>query len=177
LFFAIFLYYTFQIAKTNEFVDEQIKKQPVRKSLLLITSGIAGLYFGGNYFIEGAVDIASFLGMSDSLIRLTIIAVGTSLPELATSVVAAYKKNSDIAVGNVVCSNILNVFLILGLTATLKPLPLNAVVNIDIAVALAASLLLFISTFLFHKRKITRTEGFIFISFYFLYLFYLIKFQ
>jgi cation:H+ antiporter len=173
-FFIIFLYYTFQIATKKDIEGGQIHKQALWKSIIFIILGIAGLFFGGNYFVEGAVKIARYFGMSDTLIGLTIVAIGTSLPELATSIVAAYKKNPDIAVGNVVGSNILNVFLILGITATIKPLPLNPATNIDIAVALVASLLLFSSTFLFHHRKVTRVEGIIFVSFYILYLTYLI---
>jgi len=173
-FFIIFLYYTFQIASVDDIPDKQIKREPLWKSILYITLGITGLYFGGSFFIKGAVAIARFLGMSESVIGLTIVAIGTSLPELATSVVAAWKKNPDIAVGNVVGSNIINVFLILGITATIKPLPLSNTTNIDIAVAIIASLLLFLSTFVLHKRKITRIEGIIFISIYIIYLIYLI---
>jgi cation:H+ antiporter len=176
-FFIIFLYYTFQIASVDDIPDNQIKRVPLWKSIVFITLGITGLYFGGNYFVKGAVIIARFLGMSESVIGLTIVAIGTSLPELATSVVAAWKKNPDIAVGNIVGSNITNVFLILGITATIKPLPLSNTTNIDIAVALLASLLLFLSTFVLNKRKITRLEGVIFISIYIIYLFYLITFQ
>jgi cation:H+ antiporter len=173
-FFIIFIYYTFQIATKKDVETEQIKKQVMWKSVTFVILGIAGLFFGGNYFVEGAVIIARYFGMSDALIGLTIVAIGTSLPELATSIVAAYKKNPDIAVGNVVGSNILNVFLILGITATIKPLPLNPNANFDIAVALLASLLLFLSTFIIHKRKISRSEGVIFVIFYILYLAYLI---
>jgi len=176
-FFIIFLYYTFQIATSDDIPSEQTKQQPMWKSILFVIFGIAGLYFGGKFFVEGAIIIARFFGMSDALIGLTIVAVGTSIPELATSVVAAFKKNPEIAVGNVVGSNIINVFLILGLTATIKPLPLNATANIDIAVALLASFLLFLSTFLLGKRVITRIEGIIFVIIYILYLVYLVLFQ
>lgn len=173
-FFVIFLYYTFQIASNEDAPDEQIKKQSLWKSYLLVVAGIAGLYFGGDFFVEGAVSIARFFGMSDALIGLTIVAIGTSLPELATSIVAAIKKNSDIAVGNVVGSNIINVFLILGITATIKPLPLNNSTNIDISVAVLASVLLFLSTFVFHKKKVSRFEGGVFVALYIAYLCYLI---
>jgi len=176
-FFIIFLYYTFQIATKSDIPREQIKHQPMWKAILFVLLGIGGLYFGGKYFVEGAIVMAKYFGMSDALIGLTIVAIGTSLPELATSVVAAYKKNPDIAIGNVVGSNILNVFFILGITATIKPLPLNQSTNIDIAVAILASLLLFVSTFMVHKRKITRIEGIIFVTIYIIYLVYLISNQ
>ncbi len=173
-FFIIFLYYTFQIATNEDISGEKIVLQPLWKSISFVLLGISGLYFGGKFFVDGAIAIARFFGMSDALIGLTIVAVGTSLPELATSIVAAYKKNSDIAVGNVVGSNILNVFLILGITAIIKPLPLNQSANIDISVALLASILLFASTILFGRRKITRAEGIMFVLIYLFYITYLI---
>ncbi len=176
-FFVIFMYYTFQIAGNESSKAEEIKQQPLWKSVLLVIAGVAGLYFGGKYFVEGAVNIARLLGISDSVIGLTIVAVGTSLPELATSVVAAYKKNSDIAIGNVVGSNLINVFFILGLTATISPLPLNKFANIDISVAMLASLLLFFSTIAIGKREIKRIEGAIFTIIYIIYLVYLIFIQ
>jgi cation:H+ antiporter len=173
-FFIVFLYYIFQIATNNEAEPGKIQQQPVWKSVSLVVLGIAGLYFGGKYFVEGAIDVAHYFGMSDSLIGLTIVAIGTSLPELATSIVAAYKKNPDIAVGNVVGSNILNVFFILGITATIKPLPLNISTNFDIAVAVIAALLLFMGTFLFQRRIVTRTEGIFFVTIYVSYLIYIV---
>lgn len=182
-FFAIFLYYTFEIAKVDETLDDkagadsEIKVDPVWKSAFFVVFGIALLYFGGKYFVQGAITVAEILGMSKAVIGLTIVAIGTSLPELATSVVAAYKKNPDIAVGNVVGSNIFNVFFILGTTATLKPLPLNAAANIDLGVALLASLLLFLFTFILHKRVITRMNGVVFLLVYVSYLVYLIANQ
>jgi len=175
-FFVIFMYYTFQISSTNDVELEDVKQQPLWKSVLYVVVGMVGLYFGGNYFVEGAIIIARYFGMSDAIIGLTIVALGTSLPELATSLVAASKKNSDIAIGNVVGSNILNVFLILGVTSTIKPLPLHATANVDISVALFASLLLFLSTMVFRKRIITRGEGFVFVSVYVAYMVYLIVF-
>lgn len=176
-FLIIFLAYTFQIATNEDYQVERIRTQPVWKSAVFIISGIAGLYFGGQYFIEGAIHVARILGMSDAVIGLTIVAVGTSLPELATSVVAAFRKNSDIAVGNVVGSNIFNVFLILGITAILKPLPLHATANFDISVAMTASILLFFFMFIFNKRKLNRLEGFIFLTSYIAYVVYLITSQ
>jgi len=173
-FFVIFMYYTFQIAGNDDITGDEIKKQPLWKSTLFIVGGVLGLYFGGQLFVDGAILIARYFGLSDSLIGLTIVAIGTSLPELATSVVAAYKKNSDIAVGNVVGSNIINVFLILGITATISPLPLNKSSNIDISVAILASVMLFMSTFVLHIKKISRSEGYIFVIAYIVYVVYLI---
>ncbi len=175
-FFIIFMYYTFQITTKDDVSDQTIKQQPLWKSELLIVLGVAGLYFGGKYFVEGAIVIARILGMSDAVIGLTIVAIGTSLPELATSIVAAFQKKSDIAIGNVVGSNIINVFLILGITATIRPLPLHPLANLDIGVAIAAALLLFLTTFVIGKREIKRIEGAFFIAFYVAYLVFIIAF-
>jgi cation:H+ antiporter len=176
-FFLIFLYYTFQITSDADVDSINTKEKSIWISAFFITLGIAGLYLGGKYFVDSAVAIARYLGMSEATIGLTIVAIGTSLPELATSLTAAYKKNPDIAVGNIIGSNILNVFLILGITATITPLPLSPTANIDIAVAFVASVLLFLSTFFITKRKITRIEGFIFFFIYMAYITYLVFIQ
>ncbi len=179
LFFIIFMVYTFGIAKTSpevktEETEAPKKIMPIWKSILFILIGFAGLYFGGKYFVQGAVEIAVMFGVSQSVIGLTIVAVGTSVPELATSIVAAYKKNADIAVGNVVGSNIFNIFFILGTTATIKPLPFTDSSNIDILVTILASLLLFVSTITLKRAKVDRIEGVIFILIYIAYVTYLI---
>ena len=173
-FFLIFLYYTFQIATGDDIESDKSKLKPIWISAIYVTAGIAGLYFGGNFFVDGAKVIARYLGMSDAMIGLTIVAIGTSLPELATSLTAAWKKKPDIAVGNIIGSNILNIFLILGLTATIQPLPLHPAANFDIGVTLLASFLLFFSTFILKKRIITRAEGIIFFTFYAGYLTFII---
>ena len=168
-FLIIFLVYTFSLAKTKKVDDdsvEHIHALPLWKSGLFITLGLIGLYFGGNYLIKGAVNIAEFLGMSEKVIGLTIIAIGTSLPELATAIVAARKKKPDIIIGNVIGSNIFNVFFILGTTATIKPLPFDSSINFDIMIAMLASVLLFITTITLGRKIITRTEGIIFLIIY-----------
>ena len=147
-FFAIFLYYIVGIAKQS---PEDTLEKPADLSLmrsgLLILVGLIGLVVGGKWIVDGAIVFAQSLGVSQALIGLTIVAIGTSLPELATSVVAAYKKNTDIAVGNIVGSNILNIFWILGISAFITPLPFAPVMTIDILVTLFASLLLFLALF------------------------------
>ena len=125
-FFLIFIYYTFTSIRKNRegLIDAPIAEEvPFYKSILLIFGGLAGLVFGGRWIVDGAVQMATSLGVSETIISLTIISVGTSLPELATSAVAAYKRNADIAIGNVVGSNLFNIFLILGVGATVRPLP------------------------------------------------------
>jgi cation:H+ antiporter len=136
------------------------------RSLLYIIAGLAGLTIGGKWIVDGAVVLAAKLGMSESLIGLTIVAVGTSLPELATSAVAAYKKNAEIAVGNVVGSNIFNIFFVLGISAFIKPLPFQTKNNVDLAAVIFSSLMLFFFMFTGKKRSLDRWEGIILLILY-----------
>lgn len=175
-FFTIFIYYTFSIAARVEGVEEHV---PVRqygwlRSLLFIIAGLAGLTIGGKWIVDGAVILAKKLGMSESLIGLTIVAVGTSLPELATSAVAAYKKNSEIAVGNVVGSNIFNIFFVLGISATIRPLPFQTQNNVDLCVVILSSLMLFFFMFTGKKHSLDRWEGIVCLILYFGYVAFLI---
>lgn len=178
-FMVIFLVYTFEIArKGTPDAVESVQKLPMWMSILMVVGGLVGLYFGGKWFVEGASNIARNLGVSERVIGLTIVAIGTSLPELVTSATAAYHKKTDIAVGNVVGSNIFNIFFILGLTAVLKPLPYSAAtINFDAWMGVAAAVLLFGATRAFSKNQIGRSEGVIFILIYVAYLVYLIAFQ
>lgn len=175
-FFIIFMYYSFGIAKRIEGIDSHLpqKQHGLLKSLLLIVGGLVGLGVGGNWIVGGAVYIASRLGVSQSLIGLTIVAVGTSLPELATSAVAAYKKNVEIAVGNVIGSNIFNIFFVLGLSSIIKPLPFHPSSNVDIGVVILASLLLFLWMFTGKRRSLDRWEGMVFLILYGCYITFLV---
>lgn len=175
-FFTIFLYYSFSIAKEVEGLDEHIPAQTtgIARSFLLVITGLIGLTLGGKWIVDGAVILAKSLGMSESLVGLTIVAVGTSLPELATSAMAAYKKNVEIAVGNVVGSNIFNIFFVLGISATIRPLPFETRSNRDIGVAALASLLLFLFMFTGKKRSLDRWEGIVFLFLYGGYIAFLI---
>lgn len=160
-FFIIFLSYTLAIARGgNEGgEEEEIKQLPLWRSVLYILGGLAGLTLGGNFFVEGAGGIARSLGVSESVIGLTLVAGGTSLPELATSVVAALKKNPEIAIGNVIGSNLFNVFFVLGCAASITPLHLGGINNMDLLVLIGASILLWLVGVFFGKRTITRVEG------------------
>ncbi|OGY85277.1 MAG: sodium:proton exchanger [Candidatus Kerfeldbacteria bacterium RIFOXYA2_FULL_38_24] len=159
-FFIIFLYYTFGITKSDkDIVEEEIKVFTYSKSAIFIILGLVGLTIGGKWIVDGAVQIAEFFNISQSLIGLTIVAVGTSLPELATSAIAAYKKQSDIAIGNVVGSNIFNIFWILGASAIIRPLPFNISSNSDIAMVIFASVMLFLVMFVGKKRVVERWQG------------------
>ena len=164
-FFAIFLSYTFAIAKRDGSMKEPLQEEdeirllPAWKSTLYILGGLAGLIIGGNFFVDGASGIARGLGVSESIIGLTLVAGGTSLPELATSIVAALKKNPEIAIGNVIGSNLFNIFFVLGCSASITPLRLTGITNFDLWVLVGASLLLWLFGIFFGKRIITRLEG------------------
>ncbi len=176
-FFMIFLAYTFALAKHSDtLIETPQAKMGLSKSFLFIILGLVGLFFGGKFIVEGAIDIARSLGISESVIGLTVVAAGTSMPELATSVVAAFKKNSDIAIGNVVGSNIFNIFLVLGLSATIRPIPFNVKSNFDLIFLLVISMLMLIFVFVGKGRKISRLEGGFFFVTFIAYTWYLIRF-
>jgi cation:H+ antiporter len=177
LFFSIFLVYNFYISKKENSGDEITKLFPTWKSLLFIVGGLAGLVIGGRLIVQSAVEIATKIGMSERTIGLTIVSIGTSLPELATSVVAVRKKNVDIAIGNVVGSNIFNIFLILGVSATINPVTVSDFSIVDTVLNAFASLLLFVFLFTGKGRRLERWEGIIFLLIYVAYLVYLIRFQ
>ncbi len=137
--FAAFLFYTLYTAKADATTTTESTPFPLWKCVVLILSGLVGLVVGGEMIVKSAVAIARYYGVAESVIGLTIVALGTSLPELATSVVAAFKHNNDIAIGNVVGSNIFNVFFILGTSAIIKHLPVYPGIEIDAAwVAISA---------------------------------------
>lgn len=174
-YFALFMYYVFSVAKRNQDSGGPTPRQKgVPVSMLLVAVGIAGLALGGHWLVQGAKTIAAALGMSQALIGLTIVAVGTSLPELATSVLAALKGNADMAVGNVVGSNIFNILWILGVTATITPIAYNQVLNFDIWLLAAVTILFFIFTFTGKRHKVDRREGLLFVVLYAGYLGFLV---
>lgn len=180
LFFAIFMRYVFSQATsktpdTETTTDvEQIKVQPLWKSVLFIIGGLAALIYGGDLFVDKASALASGFGVSDAVIGLTIVAAGTSLPELATSLTAAIKGNSGIAVGNVIGSNIFNIFLVLGCSATIRPLPFGGITLTDLLVLTGASLLFWIFGWFFGNRTITRAEGVLLLAGYIGYITFLV---
>ncbi len=149
-------------------------EMPLAKSLVFIVLGLAGLIIGGDRFVAGASDIARGMGVSDAVIGLTIVAVGTSLPELAASVAAALKGNSDMALGNVIGSNVFNIFLVLGAAATVRPLPLGDVTAVDLGTLMGASLLFWICGWLVGRRTVTRGEGVMLTALYVAYMVWLV---
>ena len=177
-FFAIFVGYTFAIAKNGNGEEEgEIRSFPMWKSVLFILLGLGALIGGGQLFVNGASGIARSLGVSESVIGLTLVAGGTSLPELATSVSAALKKNPGIAIGNVIGSNLFNAFAVLGASATICDLPLGGITNFDFVTFIVASILLWIAGFFMGKRIITRPEGIFLVLCYVGYTTYLIMQQ
>ena len=173
-FFAIFMGYTFAIAHNGQAEDTAIPTLSVGRSTLYIIGGLAGLIYGGQCFVHGASGIARSLGVSESVIGLTLVAGGTSLPELATSVVAALKKNPEMAVGNVIGSNLFNVFFVLGCSASITAMPVQGISSLDLGMHIAACLLLFIFGLFFRQRTITRIEGIALVACYIGYTTYLI---
>lgn len=180
-FFAMFMAYIYVVSKekkeTGEFDPSvnEVKVMSKVRSYVYVTIGVVALFIGGEWVVDGAVEIARYFGLSETFIGLTIIAVGTSLPELFTSAVAARKGNADLAVGNVVGSNIFNILWILGISAIIRPLPFRTASNIDILMVIAASTLLILAVIVGKRTRISRWEGLIFIIAYFAYIVYLIQ--
>jgi cation:H+ antiporter len=151
--------------------DRSVEPSPVWLCGVLIIAGLAVLVLGSNLFVAGSVAIARDFGVSEAIIGLTIVAAGTSLPELATSLVAAIKKESDVAIGNIVGSNIFNILCILGLTSSIMPMEVGGIGMKDAAFMFGLSILLL--PFAFSQRSISRVEGFVFLSIYGIYLYLL----
>ncbi len=172
-----YLYYLFaKTAAENAESTEQVQTMQWRKSLLWIVLWLAGLILGGEWIVNGAVAIANKIGISERIIGLTIIAIGTSLPELATSAVAAYKKNADIALGNVIGSNIFNILFILGISSVITPIPAMAGTNNDLLILAIASALILVFGYglVGKKRQIGKREGLFMVLLYLSYLGYLV---
>ncbi len=166
--FGIFLYYTYGISKVKG-EREDIDEYSWGKSLWLFLIGIIGLTIGGEFIVRHATNLATLVGMSERIIGLTIVAIGTSLPELATTVVAALNKKVDLAIGNIVGSNIFNVFWILGLTSVIKPIPFDLAINLDAIFAALAVLVLFIVVVI-GKHEVKKWHGMLFLLLYIGYL-------
>lgn len=174
--FGLYLFILIRSALKNRTEPEEIKVYSWAKSIIFLVVGLAGVVGGGQLVVNGAKDIAAQLGMSETLIGLTVVAIGTSLPELVTSVVAAKKGNSGIAMGNVVGSNIFNILFILGMAGTIAPISLSATAAkeflIDTTVLIGVSVIMWL--FAFTKRKTGRIEGAVCIAIYIAYTAYII---
>ena len=174
LFFVLFMIYSFAISKVDVADSPEVRERTTRQIAILVAAGLAALIFGGKLVVDNAVILARQLQVSDRVIGLTIMAVGTSLPELFTSAVAAYKRKADIAIGNIIGSNIFNVLFILATTSLIAPLPFSKIMNIDLIVLCFASFLLFITMFTGKRRILDRWEAIVFVMLYFGYIYFLI---
>lgn len=174
LIFVIFMIDSFKSAKKgSEEEEEETKPMPMGKALLLIAVGLAGLIFGGQFFVDHTVSIAERFHVSEAFISITLMAIGTSLPELATCVVAAMKGKNQLALGNVIGSNIFNISLIIGASAAISPFEIQSISTVDMAIVIVAVLLLWMAALTFKKRMLDRVEGAIFILVYIAYMVYL----
>lgn len=167
-FFAIYLWHTLRSGKSIVLENEPEKQQPDSwiKTLVAIFAGLVGLYFGGEWVSEGALAVAKEFGISETAVGLTIVAAATSLPELVTAIVAALKKNVGIVMGNVLGSNIINIFVVLGVSAIIHPLEVKADLNIELGMVVGANIALLALIFLGKGLRINRVEGIILMLIY-----------
>ncbi len=179
--FCMFILYTIFMAKKEsqknivEIDVKEEKKNSTFKDIIFIILGIVGLKIGGDLAVDNAVIVANYFNLSEKLISLTILAIGTSLPELVTSVTAAVKGNSDIAIGNIIGSNIFNILLIIGVSSVIYPITYNMSYNFDISILVISTIVLAIFPFIPPKDKMSRANGVIYFLMYLMYLGFLIK--
>jgi cation:H+ antiporter len=173
LFFAIFMTYLFSIAKSESIDNLQVKQYASVLSILLVLAGLALLFAGGKLCITGAVGLANFFGLSEKFIASTVMATGTAMPELITSLVAAYRKKSDIAIGNIIGSNIFNILAILGISSVIRPISYNLAFNVDICILLAFTIFLSVTMFFGKKHQLRRWQAAILLLGYIAYVTYL----
>lgn len=176
-FFVIYLYYMFDVGRINpafQTATPETHDKPVWLALGLTLAGLAMLVYGGQLIVDGAVAVARSMGISEAIIGLTLVSIGTSIPELATSVVAAVRGKADLAVGNVVGSNIFNIFFILGASASVAPLPVGHISLVDFGVCVLATLLMFFGCFVSTPKVLYRIEGGVLLGLYAAYLGWLI---
>jgi cation:H+ antiporter len=175
LFFLAFLFYVYKQLKSEPSTAREVVPSSSNLKIFgFIILGLAGLIIGGRLVVDSAMEIAANLGVSEKIIGVTIVAAGTSLPELATSVIAAFKKNNDIAVGNIVGSNIFNIFFILGISSMVKPINYSAAFNTDLYLLFGGTTLLFLFMFLGGKRSLERWEAGILLLIYIFYTTFLV---
>jgi cation:H+ antiporter len=175
-FFLLFLVYIFQVwGDQHQAVTEVIEHEgSLAKSLFWVLCGSIGLAIGASWVVDGALAISAFFDVSESFVGLTIVAIGTSLPELVTCVIAARRGNTDLAVGNVIGSNIFNLLWVLGLGAIICPMPFDQVSNIDITMIVASSALLLLAVAIGRKYLVDRKEGTAFVISYLIYVSFLV---
>ena len=172
--FAWYLWSSFKSDSSDSDGESQIKEYSSLVSILFIIGGLVGLIVGGKLFVNGATELAKALGVSDKFIAITIMAAGTSMPELATCVIAALKGRGQLALGNVLGSNISNILLILGGAAVIKPLSFSGMTPVDLGIVMLSAIMLFFTSYTFKKKELDRVEGAIFILLEVGYMWYLI---
>ena len=174
LIFVVFMIDSFKSSKNGVEEDtEEVKPMPMGKAILLIALGLAGLIFGGTFFVDHTVSIAERFHVSEAFISITLMAVGTSLPELATCVVAAMKGKNQLALGNVIGSNIFNISLIIGTSAFISPFQIESISTVDMIMVIVSVVMLWLAAFTFKRYKLDRVEGVIFLLAYVGYIAYL----
>ncbi len=173
LFLLIFFIYVIGFLKAKPLLGSDIKEHSYTVTFLMMISGIIGLFFGGKFVVDNAVKIATQFGVSQKFIGLTIVALGTSLPELVTSVLAIKKGRNDLAIGNVIGSNIFNILLVLGVSSIIAPIHYDIALNIDFIFLSVITIMLFITMFIGKKHKLTKIESVFFVILYFVYLVFL----
>ena len=174
LIFVVFMIDSFKSAKKGGGEEEEdVRPMPMGKALVFIVLGLAGLVFGGRFFVDHTVSIAERFHVSEAFISITLMAVGTSLPELATCVVAAMKGKNQLALGNVIGSNIFNIALIIGVSGLISPFEIQSISTIDMVMVLVSILMLWMAAFTFKRGKLDRIEGAIFLLVYVGYIAYL----
>jgi cation:H+ antiporter len=171
---VFFFVYVLGISKESVIEEVEIKSNSIPRSLIMIIIGILGLFLGGEMVVKNAVFTARLFNVSEKFIAITIVALGTSLPELVTSVMAVKKKRFDLAVGNVIGSNLLNIFLVLGITAVIKPVLFPLELNADFIFLIVVTFLLFLTMLTGGKKRIDRWEAAVFVMLYVLYIVFLI---
>jgi len=174
-FFCLFMLYVYKTSKTNTPpVPEVVSDGTRMRAFALIALGALGLYFGGQWVVDGAIGLARNWGLNDALIGLTIVAVGTSSPELVATAVAAYRNQTDIAVGNVIGSNVFNLLWVLGFTSTIVELPFEVVSNTDLVVVIASSAVVILALASSGNNTVKRLHGALFVLFYLMYIVYVV---
>lgn len=173
--FAWYLWSSFRSDSADDEEESEIKNYSIGLSVLMIVGGLAGLICGGKLFVNAATEIAKIFGVSDKFIAITVMAAGTSMPELATCVVAALKGRGQLALGNILGSNISNILLILGGSALISPLSFTGMSVVDLGMVLTCSVFILASAYLFKKKKLDRFEGIILLLLEAGYMWYLIS--
>lgn len=172
-FFLIFLFYTFNMSKGEE-SPGQVRQFALPLSIIMVIGGLVALVFGGDLFVDNAAMLAGRMGVSESVVAITIVAGGTSLPELVTTLVAAIKKRPGMAIGNIVGSNLFNILLILGVSSSISPIRIQGITVVDYGIFILSAILLYVFGLFFGDKTIKRFEGSILLSFFICYTVYLV---